>query len=213
MFETRHSIAPAPSTCAVRFQGLSQYRLVAFGGSAGAIPALSAVLARLPADFPVPIAVIHHLPAHRESRLPEVLGFSTALRCLWAANGERPRAGVVHVAPCGANLTLTGAGRFCVTPGPKPRLGGPSVDAFLGSMATALGPRAIAVVLSGVLSDGMIGIQAVRRGGGATMAQSLGTAQHPDMPAAALDFGKADLQMSPERIAQALLILAERGVE
>ena len=212
MFDALHTPAPEPPAHALC--GFDPYRLVAFGGSAGAIPALLAILSCLPADFPIPVVVVQHLAARFESCLPRVLGRHTALRCAWAADGRWPRPGTVHVAPPGTSLTLTAAGRFRVVSGePKPRLGGPSVDAFLGSMAAVLGSRAVAVVLSGVLSDGADGIRAVRRSGGATMAQRLDTAPHWDMPAAALDFGKADLQMSPERIAQALLVLAERGVE
>ncbi len=213
MFDSQHRIVSAPSTRAVCVPEIDHYRLAVLGGSAGAIPTLVAILAPLPADFAVPIVVVQHLAAGRDSRLPQVLGCRTALRCAWAADGERPRPGAVHIAPAGASLILTEAGRFCVSAGPRPRLGGPSVDVFLGSVAAVLGRHAVAVVLSGALSDGTAGVLAVRRRGGATMVQRLDTAPHQGMPESALDFGKADLQMSPERIAQALLILAERGVE
>lgn len=189
------------------------YRLAAVGGSAGGIPALQELLSCLPADFPVPIVVAQHLPADCESRLPEVLGFRTRLRCRWAEDGDRPLAGTVHVARPGANLLLTPAGEFLNVRGPKPRLGWPSVDLLLESMAALLGPEAIAVVLSGMLWDGAQGIAAVRRAGGATMVQHPHSASHPDMPSAAVDLGRADLMRSPTGIAQALEILAEHGVE
>jgi two-component system, chemotaxis family, protein-glutamate methylesterase/glutaminase len=163
---------------------------VALGGSAGALPALLAILARLPAEFAIPVVVVHHLAAGRESRLPKVLGYGTALRCTWAADGEEPRAGAIHVAPPGAALTLAADGRFRVTPGAKPRLGGPSVDMFLESAAETLGRRTIAVVLSGALTDGTKGIQAVRRAGGrpwssASRRRSIGACRPPRSTSAA----------------------------
>lgn len=191
----------------------TQYRLVAFGGSAGALSALLGILSLLPGDFPIPIAVVQHLAAERQSRLPGVLGFRTGLRCKWAEDGDLPRPGCVHVAPPGGNLTLTAAGTFRSTPTRKPRLGWPSVDIFLASVAAELGARAIAIVLSGMLQDGAEGIWAVRRRGGATMVQRPASASCPDMPSAAIDLGRADLTLSVAGIAQALQILAERGVE
>lgn len=187
-------------------------RLIAFGGSAGGIPALMQILSRLPFDFPIPIIVVQHLSAERKSLLPDVLGYRTSLRCAWALNGQRPRAGCIHVAPPGGNLTITAAGTFLSTPGPKPRMGWPSVDSFLSSMATHLGPQAIAIILSGALHDGARGLWAVRRQGGVTIVQDPATASFADMPSIAKDLGRADLTLSLEAIVEALEILAEQEV-
>jgi two-component system chemotaxis response regulator CheB len=189
------------------------WKLVALGGSAGGIPALFTILSALPVSFPVPIVVIQHLSTDFESRLPQVLQWRTKLRCRWAEHGECPKAGTVYVAPPGRNLQIGSDERFSVLEGRKPRLGWPSVDIFFESMAEKIGKYAIGVVLSGALSDGSRGIQSVRRYGGATMSQSIGSAHHPDMPLAAVDVGHADLKLTPARIAYALQILAERGVE
>ena len=99
------------------------YRVLALGGSAGAIQPLQTVLSRLPADFPIPIVVVQHLPASLESRLPTVLGFRTRLRCRWSEDGELPRAGTVHVARPGMNLVLGRDERLRHIDGAKPRLG------------------------------------------------------------------------------------------
>ena len=189
------------------------FGLLAFGGSAGAIPALVGILSRLPATYPIPIVVVQHLGAQAESRLPDVLGRKAALRCRWAEPGETPRAGTVLIAPPGGNLTLAADGRLAWATGAKPRLGWPSIDAFFRSAAERLGPRLIAVVLSGVRSDGSDGILAVRRSGGATIAKDIGGEGFSDMPTAAVDLGRADLTLTAERIGEAVQILAERGVE
>ena len=75
-----------------------------------------------------------------------------------------------------------------------------------------LGPRGVGVVLSGMMHDGAAGIAAVRRSGGATLAQDPRTAAHPGMPRAAVELGRADLTMSVPEIVGALQILAESGV-
>jgi two-component system chemotaxis response regulator CheB len=183
--------------------------LVAFGGSAGGIPALTRIVSRLPSDFPIPIVVVQHLSAERKSWLPDLLDYRTSLHCAWARNGERPQPGCIHVAPPGGNLTNTATGTFLSTPGPKPRLGWPSIDGFLFSMATRLGPQAIAVVLSGALYDGARGLWAVRRRGGITIVQDPDTASVADMPRTARDLGRADLTLSLDAISVALEILAE----
>ena len=187
------------------------FELIAFGGSAGGMVALRQVLSRLPDDFRIPIVVVHHLA--EASRLPEVLNQQSSLPCRWAEYGERPQAGVVLVARPGGNIVLGETGSLEASPGPKLPMGWPSVDIFLRSMAAHLGPRGIAVVLSGMMHDGADGITAVRRSGGATLVQDPRTAEFPEMPSAAVDLGRADLMMPTEQIAEALQILAERGVQ
>ena len=201
------SHGPAPSRSAKCF------RLLAFGGSAGGLVPLMQILSALPPDFPIPIAVVQHLGATLRSRLPEVLGFRTRLRCSWAEDGESPRAGCVHVAPPGRNLILTERGTFGTLASVKPHTGWPSVDVFLRSVAQHIGPESIAVILSGALWDGAEGITAVRRRGGATMVQRPACAEHAGMPTAAIDLGRADLSLPLDQITLALSILAERGVE
>jgi two-component system chemotaxis response regulator CheB len=169
------------------------------------------VLERLPGDFALPVVVVHHLGAELRSHLPEVLNFRSALPCRWAVDGETPPSGQVLVAPRGANMVLREDGRLASAATPKPPMGWPSVDAFLHSMASVLGPCGIAVVLSGMMYDGAEGIAAVRRAGGATLVQHPRTAAFPDMPQAAVDLGRADLMMEPAKIADALVILAEQG--
>ena len=188
------------------------FELVVFGGSAGGIEPLREVISGLPAKFPTPIVVVHHLGAELRSYLPEVLNVRFALPCRWAREGDKPQVGEVLIAPPGASMRLGREGRLWRLPGTKPRMGWPSVDVFLHSVAEHLGPRVIAIVLSGMLRDGADGIAKVRRAGGATLVQHPLMAECPDMPRAAVDLGRADLMMSPQQIASALLILAEAGV-
>jgi two-component system chemotaxis response regulator CheB len=71
-------------------------------------------------------------------------------------------------------------------------------------VARVFGPRAIAIVLSGMLDDGSRGTAAVHKGGGVTMAQDESTSMHFDMPRAAIDLGGSQISFSPRKIAEAL---------
>lgn len=196
---------PAPLTGSV----LATRRLVVIGGSAGAIPTLIGILGLMPAGFTLPIVLLQHLSRSAPSRLPEVLGRRTALTVGWAAHGGRPLAGHVHVAPQNRDLVLTAEGRFaCLSPGGRSQ---PSVDRFFESAASVLGRGCIAVVISGMLQDGARGMAAVAACGGITIAQEESGCAEFEMPAAAIDFGRADLVLAPAKIAEALLLLAEEG--
>jgi two-component system chemotaxis response regulator CheB len=189
------------------------YTMIGFGGSAGAISVLKDILSRLPAALPVPIVVVQHMNADWPSELPSVLGHRSALECRWAKDGEAPRPGVVHVAPPGRNLVVTSTASLKLINGRKSRMGWPSADMFMLSMAEHVGAQAIGIILSGMLYDGAEGISALRRAGGATIVQHPETAQSRSMPEAAIDLGRADLSRSPAQIAEAISILVEHGVE
>ena len=71
------------------------YCVVVIGASAGGVPALLNLLSGLPADFPLPILLVQHLSAKLPSKLPEVLGYRTALRVKWAEYGELMKPGTI----------------------------------------------------------------------------------------------------------------------
>ena len=182
------------------------------GGSAGGIPALAAVLAALPADFPIPILVVQHLSAKLPSKLPVALGWRTGLRVKWAEDGEPARPGTVHVAPPDQHLLVAPGPRLALSSAERVGWWRPAVDALFRSAAEACGERVAAVVLSGAMWDGALGMIAVAKGGGITIAQDEATSAHFDMPAAALDLGRVDLVMSPRKIAETLRFLADGAI-
>lgn len=187
------------------------YGIVVVASSAGGIEALLELLAPLPAGFPLPVAVVQHLPPEFRSQLPSVLGRGTRLSAEWAEPGERPRAGCVHVAPPGLHLALAEGGRFVLHTSAGPSRYRPDANLLFGSAARAYGERAIGIVLSRMLDDGTRGIAEIAAAGGITMAQSESSAQFFDMPAAAIDFGRADLVAAPARMADYLQVLASDG--
>ena len=185
------------------------YDIVVIGGSAGGIPALCSLLSALPGDFPFPILVVQHLSAKLPSSLPAVLGRHTNLNVKWAENGERPRPDTVYVAPPDRHLLVRPGPRLALSSAECVGWWRPAVDALFDSAAQIYGARVVGIVLSGVMWDGAKGTASIAKQGGITIAQSEATSDHFDMPAAALDLGKADLAMSPWKIAEALQVLAD----
>jgi two-component system chemotaxis response regulator CheB len=157
----------------------ARYGAVAIGASAGGVRAVGEVLAGLKADFPLPILLVLHLSRTLPSHLVEVLRFRTGLRIDWARPGERALPGKVYVAPRDRHLLLQANGRLALCDAAPEAWWRPSVDRLLESAAASLGARAIGVVLSGSLYDGMRGMAAIRRAGGLSIAQSEATCRRP----------------------------------
>lgn len=187
---------------------LSPSGAVAIVASAGGIPALIELLAKLPRDFGLPLFITQHL-RRGPSPLADILARNSALAVGWAAEGEQPKCGHVYLAPPGTSLTIgaRGLGLTALPAASTSWLG--TCDQLINSVAAVYGPRSIAIVLSGMMVAGIDGLRAIRARGGITMAQNGASSAYFDMPCAAIDFGKADIVLPPSRLAGALQVIAE----
>lgn len=160
-------------------------RVVAVVASAGGVDALKRLVAALPGDLPAAVLVALHLPESSRSLLAQILARHSALPVTAATPGMPLVAGQVLVAPPDHHL-LVRDGRVVLGRGPQENGHRPSLDALLRSVALDAGPRAVGVVLTGLLDDGSAGLEAVRRYGGRCLAQDPDDAEFPSMPRAAL---------------------------
>jgi len=121
----------------------------------------------------------------------------------------QPLGGCVYLVPPGMRLAVTALGFELspLAPGSASWLG--CGDHLINSLVALYGSRSVGVVLSGMLPAGVGGLRAIKACGGFAMAQDRISSDHFDMPAAAIDFGKAEIVMPPERLAFALTIIAE----
>lgn len=179
--------------------------VVCLGASAGGLVSLKVILNALPADFPWPVLILQHFPADVQSRLPEILGRTSALTVREAAEGESLEPGVALTSPSGAEMGVTPDARTVF----RPRKRGPpnSVDHLFATASLAAGPAMVAVVLSGVGSDGTAGSRVVKKNGGTVIVEHPETAEWPGMPAAAIRAGVVDKVLSSQDIAPALVRL------
>jgi two-component system chemotaxis response regulator CheB len=164
-------------------------RALAVGTSAGGVEALTYLAAALPADFPVPVLVVLHVPAFSASNLPAILDRAGPLTAGHARDREPLAAGRIYVAPPDfhllAELEEVRVVRGPVR-GPHEHFHRPAIDSLFRSVAHAFGPGAIALVLTGALDDGAAGALAVATGGGAVVVQDPKDALYPDMPSHAI---------------------------
>lgn len=173
--------------------------------STGGPQALAAVLASLPASFPVPILVVQHISAGFVEGFTHWLDGEVPLQVRLAEPGVGLKPGV-YIAPDGAHLMLAPGGitAFDTTTEAGPHR--PSGDVLLRSLAAVAGSDAVAVVLTGMGRDGAAGLRAVREAGGLTLAQDEATSVVFGMPRAAAECG-AELALPPDGIAQRLAAL------
>jgi two-component system chemotaxis response regulator CheB len=189
-------------------RGLADPPLVVIAASAGGIDALRLILAALPAGFPAAVLVVQHLEPGRASRLAQVLGAVSALPVAEAAGGEPLAPGRVFVAPPGRHMVVGADGCLELSDAPPVRYSRPSADPLFASVAERCGKCAVAVVLTGLDSDGSAGVRAVKARGGTVLVQDPATAREGSMPRNAIATGTADeivpLELIAGRIVQAV---------
>lgn len=155
--------------------------LVVVGGSAGGVDALKRFVRALPKDLPATVCVALHLGSGTPSLLPGILARDAVIRVEPAVDGTPLEAGVVHVAQADTHLAVVGD-HLVVGRGPRENGNRPSIDVLLRSAAVARGPRAVGVVLTGMLDDGTAGLAALARYGGLPLVQDPDDAEFPSMP-------------------------------
>jgi chemotaxis response regulator CheB len=178
--------------------------------SAGGLHALFALLGALPGHFPMPIFIAQHLARRGRNMLPELLMGRTGFATKWAEWGEMPRAGMIYCVPPGESLQIGSTGILLISQQPDTTMSWfRATDNLLESVSRFYQADAIGVVLSGMLPAGLRGLRATAGRGGIVMAQNQMTAEFFAMPLAAADEAKADIVFSPEKIAEALAVVAE----
>ena len=173
-----------------------RFKLVAIGTSTGGPVALQEVLTRLPANFPLPLLLIQHMPASFTPAFAQRLDQNCAIRVREAKDGDALEAGTALLAPGGKQMVLESRGGKTVVriqeslPGQTYK---PSVDVAFTSLAKALPGQVLAVVLTGMGADGRDGARLLKEGGGAVWAQDEATSVVYGMPAAVADLADSIL--------------------
>ncbi|WP_395738545.1 chemotaxis protein CheB [Prosthecobacter sp.] len=157
------------------------------GGSAGAVSALLKLLPVLPAEFPLAVMVVVHLPPDDNGALAGFLASQCQMSVKEAEDKEPATPGMIRLAPAGYHLLVEPDFQLALSQDDPVLFSRPSIDVLFESAADAYGSSLAAVVLTGASADGARGLQAVHRAGGRTFVQDPATASAPIMPQAALD--------------------------
>lgn len=180
---------------------------VAIGASAGAIQALSRILPALPADYPLPVLVVVHIPADRSDLLASLFQSKCRMIVKEAEDKEPILPGRVYFGPSDYHI-LVEADRTVSLSADEPVLySRPSIDVLFESAAEVYGADLVGVILTGANEDGAAGLRAVASAGGLALAEDPATAFASTMPSAALALCPAATSMSLDAIAACLASL------
>jgi len=176
------------------------FPIVGIGASAGGLEAFRQLLGALATDTGLAYVVVQHLDPRHESILAELLSEATSMDVSEVKGDARVEANRIYVIPPSQDIVFA-EGMLKLVPRSKTGGAHMPIDAFLQSLAEAQGSQSIGVILSGMGSDGTLGLEAIKAEGGITLAQDPRSAKNEDMPRSAIAAGCVDLVLSPEDIA------------
>ncbi|RJX27309.1 MAG: chemotaxis response regulator protein-glutamate methylesterase [Desulfurivibrio sp.] len=178
--------------------------VVAIGVSTGGPNALAEVIPKLPAAFRVPVLIVQHMPPVFTKALADSLNQKSALHVVEARDEEQLLPGNVYLAPGARQMKVVkkAAGEFLqLTDDPPENHCRPSVDYLFRSVAAVYGNRALGVIMTGMGSDGVKGLQLMKRQGAQVIAQDEASCVVFGMPMEAIKAGVADVIMPLQQIA------------
>ncbi len=199
---------PAPTPVPLSAGGYTGgCELLVIGASTGGPQAVSRILKALPANFPAPVAVVLHLPAGFTESFAQRLNGECKLRVAEGADGARLQAGQVVIAPGGSHLRLErDAQGLLARVGSEPTsLHRPSVDQLFLSAAAAAPGKVLAVVLTGMGDDGVVGSRALHAGGSRILVESESSCVVYGMPRAVKEAKVSSSEHRLEDMTRAIL--------
>lgn len=182
---------------------------VVIGASAGGFEALLAILQGLPANYPMPLVAVLHLPEHHESRLAELFGRRLLLQVREARDKESLAPGILYFAPSGYHLSIENDHSFSLSCEERVSYARPSIDVLFASAADAYGKSLAGILLTGANYDGAAGLAGMQVAGALTIVQDPASAEIATMPEAAIRRMKPDLILPLAEIHSVLRKLGE----
>jgi len=182
--------------------------IVVIGISTGGPQGLKVLIPRLPADCPVPIAIVMHMPIGYTQMYAQKLDELSPLHVVEASEGQVVEAGTVFLAQAGRHLSFRRDGDRVVThldvrPLDTPHR--PSVDALFHSAAEVYGPRVLGVVMTGMGNDGQQGSAWIKARGGCILTEAEETCVVYGMPRSVVEAGLSDGTVPLEQLAEAIM--------
>jgi two-component system chemotaxis response regulator CheB len=205
--------APPAPTGAQRPPG-GRVDVVVIGASTGGPDALTTVIGALPGNLPVPVVVVQHMPPVFTALFAQRLDTKSALAVSEARHGDRPRAGTVLIAPGDHHLRLrsdAGGPVGVLDQGVPENYCRPAVDVLFRTATDVYGAHVLAVVLTGMGSDGARGAARIVETGGSVIAQDQPTSVVWGMPGAVTSAGLASAVLPLSQVAQAIQARVARG--
>lgn len=193
-----------------------RFAAIAIGSSTGGPGVVQHILSGLPADLGLPIFVAQHMPPIFTASYSNTLAHASPLAVYHAEDGMPVVPGAVYVGRGHQHMRVVRrAGRVCLEISPEPTnlAFRPSVDELFRTVAEIYGGKTLAVVISGIGKDGLLGAKQVVERGGVVLTQTRATCAVYGMPRACDEAGLSSAQLDPEGIRQAILQLSPPHAE
>ena len=178
-------------------------RVIVIGSSTGGPSALMEVVPRFPKNTP-PVLIVQHMPAGFTKTFAERLDKESAMKVKEASEGDKIESGTALIAPGDFHMVVKGNERIHLTKEPPINFVRPAVDPMMESVADVYGENVIGVILTGMGSDGALGVSAIKQKKGQTVVQDKDSCVVFGMPGASVDTGCVDsvtpLSNIPEEI-------------
>ncbi|WP_283131255.1 protein-glutamate methylesterase/protein-glutamine glutaminase [Enterovibrio norvegicus] len=204
------STRPTSPVSMSRFKASGKcYQLVAIGTSTGGPVALQKVLSSLPANFPLPILLIQHMPSTFTAAFAQRLNGLCKISVKEAQDGDTLQAGSAYLAPGGMQMMIDGrpgAARLKIIDGGDRMNYKPCVDVTFGSAAKIYGDKVLSMVLTGMGADGRDGARMLKEEGSTVWAQDEESCVVYGMPQAVAKAGISTEDLPLERISERILV-------
>ena len=178
--------------------------VVGMGASAGGLEALEVFFENMPPENGMAFVVVQHLDPTHEDMLAELLQRKTKMPVVQIDDGMKVEKNHVYVIPPNRDLSIVNGVLYLLEPptARSPRL---SINSFFRTLAEDMRERSIGVILSGMGSDGTLGLKAIREHGGATFVQEPTSAKFDSMVNSAIQEGLADVVTTAEEIPKQII--------
>ena len=173
-------------------QASVSFPIVGIGASAGGLEALEHFLGHVPAGSGMAFVIVQHLDPTHKGIMPELLQRVTRMKVIQVKDRTRVRPDCVYVIPPNKDMSILHGVLHLLAPAAPRGLRLP-IDFFLRSLAEDQQERSIGVILSGMGSDGTLGLRAIKEKAGVVLVQEPATAKFDGMPRSAIDAGLADI--------------------
>ncbi|SLM48132.1 CheB methylesterase:MCP methyltransferase, CheR-type [Nitrospira japonica] len=173
--------------------------VVGMGGSAGALEAFEQFFSHMPDNSGIAFVLVPHLDPTHKGMMPELLKRSTTIPVFEASDGLTVRRNCIYIVPPNKEM-LIAHGKLQLSEFTAPRGSRNPIDFFLRHLAEDQQGRAVAILMSGMGSDGKLGVKAVKEHTGLVMVQEPLTAKYDSMPKGAIDTGVVDYVAPPQEL-------------
>ena len=189
----------------------NDFPIVGIGSSAGGLEALEKFFDKMPADAGMSFVVVTHLDPKHASMMPDLLQKHTEMKVVQVEDGMIVTPNQVYVIPPDKDMGIIKGRLQLIQPQVQTALKAP-INYFLRHLAEEKKEKAVCILLSGMGSDGTLGLKAIKGGLGMVMVQDPETAKYDGMPRSAIATGLADYILPPDKMPESLLEYTKRTI-